>query len=31
MDVVHNLLVVLHLLGMAAVVGGWIAVRSAAP
>ena len=28
MDLVYNLLVVLHLLGMAAVVGGWIAVRS---
>jgi hypothetical protein len=29
MDVLHKVLVVLHLLGMAAVVGGWIAVRSA--
>jgi hypothetical protein len=28
MDLVYNILVVLHLLGMAAVVGGWIAVRS---
>src|SRR6478736_4992115 len=28
MDLVYNLLVALHLLGMAAVVGGWIAVRS---
>jgi len=28
MDLVYNLLVVLHLLGMAAVVGGWIAVRT---
>ncbi|WP_083707236.1 hypothetical protein [Intrasporangium flavum] len=28
MDLVYNLLVVLHLLGMAAIVGGWIAVRS---
>ena len=28
MDLVYDLLVVLHLLGMAAVVGGWIAVRS---
>ena len=28
MDLVYNLLVVLHLLGMAAVVGGWVAVRS---
>ncbi|WP_147065099.1 hypothetical protein [Terrabacter aerolatus] len=28
MDFVYNLLVALHLLGMAAVVGGWIAVRS---
>ena len=29
MDVLHKVLVVIHLLGMAAVVGGWIAVRSA--
>ena len=29
MDVLHKVLVALHLLGMAAVVGGWIAVRSA--
>ena len=28
MDFVYNVLVALHLLGMAAVVGGWIAVRS---
>jgi thiamine transporter ThiT len=28
MDLVYDLLVALHLLGMAAVVGGWIAVRS---
>jgi hypothetical protein len=28
MDLVYNLLVALHLLGMAAVVGGWIAVRA---
>ena len=28
MDFVYNLLVALHLLGMAAIVGGWIAVRS---
>ncbi|MER7073681.1 hypothetical protein [Terrabacter sp. NPDC000476] len=28
MDLVYNILVALHLLGMAAVVGGWIAVRS---
>ena len=28
MDLVHNLLVALHLLGMAAVVGGWVAVRA---
>jgi len=28
MDLVYNLLVTLHLLGMAAVVGGWIAVRT---
>ncbi|GAA2496530.1 hypothetical protein [Terrabacter carboxydivorans] len=28
MDLVYNLIVALHLLGMAAVVGGWIAVRS---
>ncbi|MCU1536503.1 MAG: hypothetical protein JWP82_854 [Humibacillus sp.] len=28
MDLVYTLLIVLHLLGMAAVVGGWIAVRS---
>src|SRR6476469_3891825 len=28
MDFVYNLIVALHLLGMAAIVGGWIAVRS---
>ncbi len=28
MDFVYNLVVALHLLGMAAIVGGWIAVRS---
>lgn len=28
MDLVYDILVALHLLGMAAVVGGWIAVRS---
>ena len=28
MDLVYNILVALHLLGMAAVVGGWIAVRA---
>jgi len=28
MDLVYNILVALHLLGMAAVVGGWIAVRT---
>ncbi len=28
MDLAHKLLLTLHLLGMAAVVGGWIAVRS---
>jgi thiamine transporter ThiT len=28
MDFVYNVLVAFHLLGMAAVVGGWIAVRS---
>ena len=28
MDLVYNLLVALHLLGMAAVVGGWVAVRA---
>lgn len=28
MDFVHTLLVALHLLGMAAVVGGWFAVRT---
>jgi hypothetical protein len=28
MDLVYNLLVALHLLGMAAVVGGWVAVRT---
>lgn len=28
MDFVFNILLALHLLGMAAVVGGWIAVRS---
>lgn len=28
MDFVYNALVALHLLGMAAIVGGWIAVRS---
>ncbi len=28
MDILHKLILALHLLGMAAVVGGWIAVRS---
>jgi len=28
MDFVYNFLVALHLLGMAAIVGGWIAVRA---
>ena len=28
MDLVYDIVVALHLLGMAAIVGGWIAVRS---
>jgi thiamine transporter ThiT len=28
MDLAHKILVALHLLGMAAVVGGWVAVRA---